>query len=385
MKTIKIIGLILLILSLWGCASKSPEKSSAILKSNEERPDKHFLPGPTGGEISNLNIKMNQDHFDMTYDLLGAPLGAEVRFEISFDHGKSWIQPKMVKGDTGKSITNGKNKKILWFFQQEYPRGFNDELEVNVLTAAEFRNQYSRGDFQFIEGGCFRMGSPQNEVDRDGDEIQHKACLESFYMNKHEVTNAEYKRFKPLHHSFEEEAVNIDGDNQPAVNVSWQDAIDYTDWLSERSGVQYRLPTEVEWEYAARGGIDLPWYWGSPNKICEYANIRDQKAQEQFGLNVELSCNDGHAITAEVEHYKENAYGLYDMIGNAWEWTCSLYDNEYQGSEKTCADPANQSDLRTIRGGSWSDDIKWARSATRSSAMPNDTRSKIGFRLVHDL
>ncbi len=117
--------------------------------------------------------------------------------------------------------------------------------------------------------------------------------------------------------------------------VYWTEAKAYTDWLSEKTGETYRLLSEAEWEYVARGGVDTKWFWGDDDsKICEYGNVLDQAAANDptliagsgTSMDMAASCNDGYAIVSPVGQFKPNAYGVYDTIGNVWEWTqdCSL-------------------------------------------------------------
>lgn len=108
--------------------------------------------------------------------------------------------------------------------------------------------------FVFVKGGCYQMGDSVGEGDPNERPV-HEACVSDFYLGKYEVTNFQYKKFAPEHSSNSPKETQLDGDRQPVVNVSWEDAAAFAKWLSEKTGDTYRLPSEAEWEYAARAGM----------------------------------------------------------------------------------------------------------------------------------
>lgn len=235
--------------------------------------------------------------------------------------------------------------------------------------------------------GCFNMGSPETERDRSANETPHQVCLKGFWMGKTEVTNAQYRQFESGHDSGAYESHNLNAPDQPVVRVSWQEAVAYANGLSGKTGLRYRLPTEAEWEYAARAGQTGSRYWGDdPNQACRYANIYDETARQAKPFNwANYPCQDGQAAAAPVGQYTANAFGLHDLLGNVAEWTCSEYDSAYAGGETRCADlQATASGRRVLRGGSWSDYPGLVRFAYRFPAAPEygKWRSDIGFRLV---
>ena len=210
-------------------------------------------------------------------------------------------------------------------------------------------------EFVWIPNGCFQMGSPGYEKDRDSDERRHEVCVEGYWMGKYEVTNAQYKKFRPDHGDSD--------DKLPVNNVSWQDAIGFAAWLSEKSGMKIRLPTEAEWEYAARAGTTTAYFWGDT-----FAEGYGNYPNSLFGRR------------KPVGSFKPNAFGLYDMAGNVWEWTASVYDENYGGGEQRVAD-AGAGGLRVIRGGSWSYGPGRVRSAARDNWTPGSRGDHDGFRL----
>ncbi|MCC8997990.1 MAG: formylglycine-generating enzyme family protein [Candidatus Contendobacter sp.] len=232
----------------------------------------------------------------------------------------------------------------------------------------------------WVEGGCFNMGSPATERDRNNDETSHQVCVKGFWIGKTEITNNQYRRFKPGHNSGVFQGRSLNGDVQPAVNVNWDDAIAFAEWLSWEAGAgkRFRLPTEAEWERAARSGAATRYYWG--NDIDpRYANFSDRN--DPTGASIG-SLDDGQAITAPVGSYLPNALDLRDMAGNVWEWTCSEYDPNYSGAEQRCSTRRSNEGQRVVRGGSWNTGAGELRSARRLPRKPGYQDAMTGFRVV---
>jgi formylglycine-generating enzyme required for sulfatase activity len=174
--------------------------------------------------------------------------------------------------------------------------------------------------------------------------------------------------------------------NHPVVCVNWNDAKAYVRWLSQKTGKDYRLPTEAEWEYAARAGNTTPRYWGSDNAVaCRNANVADATAAAAEGLDParNFSCTDGYVYTAPVAQFQANAFGLNDMLGNVWEWTEDCYNTSYDGA------PSNGSawltgdcSRRMLRGGSWSNLPRNVRSAGRDGGNSTGRAYFNGFRVA---
>ena len=233
-----------------------------------------------------------------------------------------------------------------------------------------------------IEGGCFLMGSPGVESDRDHDERRHRVCVDAFSIGRYEVTFTEYDRFAAATGRSRPDDSGWGRGRRPVINVSWYDAMEYARWLSGETGRRYRLPTEAEWEYAARAGTHTSRYWGNDSsQTCDYANVADLTAKGTYSDLTIHFCRDGHVHTAPVGGYRANGYGLHDMAGNVWEWTCSEYDAGYGGAEKRCA--SGSDGHRVLRGGSWYSPWR-VRSAIRGSFRPVQRSSHVGFRLAQD-
>ena len=226
-------------------------------------------------------------------------------------------------------------------------------------------------EFVKIPAGCFIMGSPEDEAWRDNDEgPQHKVCLDGFLMGKYEVTNKQYRTWKKNHDSQVYRRHSLNGDSQPAVYVTWDDATAFAEWLTEQHGGRYtfRLPTEAEWEYAARAGTLTKFYFGdNADMLKEYAWYRKNSDSQ----------------THQIGQLKPNAWGLCDMAGNVWEWCQDWYSKAYYSeSPERNPDGPSSGSYRVMRGGSWSSLAGCYRSAGRSTCAPGYRYGRIGFRLV---
>ena len=258
-----------------------------------------------------------------------------------------------------------------------------------------------------VPAGNFIMGSPGSEIGRDKDEgPQQLVTIErSFAVGKFEVTVAQYKVFvdetgqpvdscdmwvitdaTPIAPGFPQ------GGSHPAVCISWHDAKAYTAWLSKKVGKEYRLLTEAEWEYAARAGTTSRFYFGDDDgQICNYANSADQP-HRKFVPGA-AKCRDGYIYTAPVGTFAPNAFGLYDMLGNAWEWVEDCAHDNYKdmpaATKQTGAAWTNENcTSRIMRGGGWSNPPNLVRSAQRfrwSNIKPNFRNNRIGFRVARTL
>jgi formylglycine-generating enzyme required for sulfatase activity len=246
-------------------------------------------------------------------------------------------------------------------------------------------------EFVWVPGGCYLMGSPMTEKKRDADEGPvHEVCVNGFWVGKTEVTNGHFRKFHVKHDSGNYEGHSLNGDDQPAVFVSWIDANNFAQWLSGQNGGQYtfRLPTEAEWEYAARAGTEHSRYWGDDSKrACDHENVADQTPQRLWGWDEVHECDDGYAATAPVGSFQPNGFGLHDMLGNVWEWCADIYRIDayvkHDRNNPLYSDESCGSD-RVIRGGYWHGVPGSVRSADRGSGLPDGVSDDLGFRLVRE-
>jgi formylglycine-generating enzyme required for sulfatase activity len=177
-----------------------------------------------------------------------------------------------------------------------------------------------------VPAGTFQMGGsdPRGGFDWNKDEGRHTVPISrGFRIGVAPVTNAEFRRFDPTHRSGEYRGVDLDGEDQPVVRVSWQQAAAFCEWLSaqpaeRRAGRRYRLPTEAEWEYAARAGTDTAFFWGDDFR-ADRCNFADRRAAGLRLVWADTGADDGYAATSPAGAYPANRRGLQDMAGNVWQ------------------------------------------------------------------
>jgi formylglycine-generating enzyme required for sulfatase activity len=232
-----------------------------------------------------------------------------------------------------------------------------------------------------IPGGTFQMGSPDTELDRSNDEgPQHAVTVSPFWMGKFPVTQAQWQVVADLpkvNCDLHPEPSKFKGDNRPVERVSWHEAIEFCDRLSRKTGREYRLPSEAEWEYACRSGTTTPFYFGETitTDLVNYNGNYTYAAAPK---------GEYRSQTTEVGSFPPNAFGLYDMHGNVWEWCLDHWHKNYQGSptDGSAWITGGDSNYRLLRGGSWYDDPRLCRSAFRSRYPPDYRYNVIGFRVV---
>lgn len=239
---------------------------------------------------------------------------------------------------------------------------------LSVISSAQIVNSV---DMVLVPGGGFNMGK---NSERGGDfSPAHQVRVDSFYIDIHEVTNAEYLEFcKATGHRLPE-FWNVaifhcgeDFPDYPVVGVSWFDAMKYARWAGKR------LPTEAEWEYAGRGGL----------KDNDFPNGNE--------WNIPLRRNDSvgywENLTVSVKSFEPNAYGLYDMGGNVWEWTTDIYQHDYyRNSPEDNPRGPHEGTTRVIRGGSWHSGKMCHKVFFRKGLIPNWVDFAVGFRCAKDL
>ncbi|WP_366525040.1 bifunctional serine/threonine-protein kinase/formylglycine-generating enzyme family protein [Acaryochloris sp. IP29b_bin.137] len=260
---------------------------------------------------------------------------------------------EVVSVDEVGDITNRKRERAE-FFTEELDSGNTLEMVL-------------------IPGGTFTMGSPSSELGTGDDEgPQHEVTVPSFYLGKYQVTQAQWEAIMGSNPS------NFKGANQPVENVSWEDAVEFCQKLSQESGKDYRLPSEAEWEYACRAGTTTPFYFGETITPA-LANYNDTFT---YGSGPK---GDYRKQTTEVGSFPPNVFGLYDMHGNVDEWCQDHWHKNYDGAptDGSAWIDKNDNDSRRIRrGGSWFYNPRYCRSASRSRSRPDFRADNIGFRVV---
>ena len=248
-----------------------------------------------------------------------------------------------------------------------------------------------------IPAGSFQMGDLTGEGEKDEKPVHTVVFAKAFEMGQYEVSFDEYDLFAA---ATGRERPNDQGwgrGNRPVINISWDDALAYTQWLSQRTSLQYRLPSEAEWEYATRAGTKTPRFWaeapqGQDDAACTYANVFDQNNEARIkstygGITWEpFKCSDKFPFTAPADAFQPNPWGLYNTLGNVWEWTQDCYTKNYDGA--TVDGAASESPMqvpcqhRVLRGGSWLNETRGVRPANRNWSTADFRNNDVGFRLA---
>ncbi len=332
-------------------------------------------------------------------------------------------------GTTPDEITRNDGNKLVSFTTEERSSGEKPPQDVTVPKLDDWPFSYEVArerqeklkDWQRvitigpgvtvtmvrIPSGRFVMGNAEGEIDERPPcvvEIPH-----DFWISTCEITNRQFAVFDPTHDSHVESlhgyqfgyhGFPLNQPDQPVVRVTWHEAVAFCDWLSNRQGVRFRLPTEAEWEYACRAGTAEPFWFGSlDDDFSPYANLADQRLSE-FVMDTYIQVrtianpnhfddwilkdprwNDGGLVSVSVGSYRSNPWGLYDMHGNVWEWTLSLY-RDYPYADNDGRNDMAASGLRVVRGGSWYDRPKRATSSFRLAYPPYARVFNVGFRIV---
>ena len=307
---------------------------------------------------------------------------------------KGWTaETKTVKaaapaGDQDKEIvyyTNSIGMKLVKVPAGEFMMG-------DTLTPEQVDQKWPRGTIEW-----YKSAHPRHRV----------RLTKDFYMGAHEVTRGQFARFV-TESGYKTEAEKGGGsfavkdgrvglypevnwrnplfeqtDEHPVVCVSWNDAKAFCDWLSKKEGIGYRLPTEAEWEYAARAGSQTTWYWGDEESGAQgRGNVADEGAELAFRFWFKR-VRDGYTYTAPVGTFAPNAFGLYDVIGNVGEWCADWYDQDYYAASPTDDPTGPQTgQVRVVRGGAWGCDPWGSRPADRPGGLLGIRDSGVGFRLL---
>jgi sulfatase modifying factor 1 len=291
-------------------------------------------------------------------------------------------------------------------FGGDAPKAEKEQEEVALQE--EITNSIGM-EFRLIPAGSFMMGAILGD-DEAGDEEkpQHRVeIIRPFYIGVCEVTQTEWQAAmgttlrQQRDKAGPDSTILVEGPLYPVYYVSWNEAAEFCRRLSEKEGESYRLPTEAEWEYAARAGVEGKKHvWGDEKTPLvngvKHANVADESIKnsefyewlkpvyDEFGYFT--GYDDGYAETSPVGWYAPNNYGLYDMAGNVWEWCADWYDEEYY-SKSPSKDPTGPTlgEFRVLRGGSWFNDPWFLRSSLRYRDAPDSRDGSVGFRVVREI
>ena len=305
-------------------------------------------------QITNLHQKIENGRIVISYDLQGK-IGFTYKINVTAKNGDEIISPNIIAGDMNE-VSLGDNKVIWW----------EPTLEGRVLEGWQVILTGERNIFHMIKigGGTFEMGCGSWISDCSEDEKPvHTVIVSSFYMSATEVTQAQWISLMGTNPSY------FKGNNLPVENVSWNEVEQFIKKLNQQTGGGYRLPTEAEWEYAARSGGVNEKYAGTSSNLGDYAWYRDN------------SNSNTHPVAQKMP----NGFGLYDMSGNVQEWCSDIYDKSYY-KNSPAKDPrgAKSGASSILRGGSWFMNVAFCRLSNRNFNFPQSRYNDIGFRLAMD-
>jgi formylglycine-generating enzyme required for sulfatase activity len=254
--------------------------------------------------------------------------------------------------------------------------------EIKDLALEDLAND-TQLEMMLIPGGTFIMGSLPEELEHQENESpQHSVTVQPFFMGKYQVTQAQWRfvaQLPQVNRDLEQDPSRFKGDNRPVEQVSWEDAVEFCDRLSQYTGRTYRLPSEAEWEYACRAGTTTPFHFGETITT----DLANYDGNSTYGNGVKGVYR---KETTEVGSFGvANNFGLYDMHGNVWEWCQDNWHSNYEGAPtdgNAWLDNEESSDRKLLRGGSWDTYPVGCRSACRAYNYLDGSDGSIGFRVV---
>jgi formylglycine-generating enzyme required for sulfatase activity len=344
------------------------------------------LPGLQGYDCeSELVLEPVEAKIPITSEAISVPLLQTTEFEVI----TVAFQPEVALELFGFDVATFELQQPRFFWQ-----GNESRLKLKRRSAQTYQFIESLGNNVQLEmvqipAGEFIMGSPEDEIGRRSDESpQHLVTIPKFFMGKYPVTQAQWRLIAqqpPVTREFDPDPSRFKGDNLPVERVSWYEAIEFCQRLSKWTGQVYRLPSEAEWEYACRAGakISTPFHFGE--KIS--TDLANYDGNYVYGAG---SKGAYQKKTTPVGSFKvANAFGLYDMHGNVWEWCQDHYHNSYEGAPNDGSawidTDKKESQRRVTRGGGWINESRGCRSACRYNfGNPSYHYGNIGFRVVSD-
>ena len=319
-----------------------------------------------GQRVSNARFEQVGKQVRICYDLSS---DASIEIYLSTDGGKTFEYSPLrsVTGDVGKKVLAGYNRCAMWdvLSDKEKLQGNNITFKIRAVPLSSNQTFTVAGvsfTMVFVEGGTFTMGatSEQGEDAYDDEYPTHRVTLSDYYIGETEVTQALWKAVMGSNPSY------FNGDNLPVERVRYNDVKTFITKLNQKTGKTFRLPTEAEWEYAARGGKKSKGYkYSGSNNIDDVAWYDD-------------NSNDK---THPVKTKRPNELGIYDMSGNVWEW-CSDKYGAYSSSSQTNPQGSSSGSYRVFRGGSWDGNARGCRASYRDYGNLSLLHSILGFRLA---
>ncbi len=324
-----------------------------------------------GQELTNIAVRQEGKQVVVNYDVVGGSSSDKLDVTLWYTQNNAEYKQATLglTGDIGTDITIGLNKEIRWSPLKELNKLTGSGYVFKVRAVVKASDPYGiAANMVQIAGGTYTMGctSEQGSGCENDENPSHSVTLKSFSISKYEVTQAQWQQVMGSNPS------HFKGcDNCPVELVSWDDVQEFISRLNQQTGQHYRLPTEAEWEYAARGGNN-----SRGNKYSGSNTINDVA---WYGSN-------SNSKTHEVGTKQANELGIYDMTGNVWEWCSDWYSDSYYSKydNKTNPKGPESGTYRVVRDGSWNYDVDLCRMAYRSRNSPELRYGNGGFRLAQD-
>ncbi|TAK53075.1 MAG: hypothetical protein EPO25_11800 [Gammaproteobacteria bacterium] len=338
------------------------------------------------------------------------------------------IAPAMLYLEARAADAVGRPYRAIRALEYYFAKAASDDTSyakaAQLMRAVQPKVKSSMGkelvaDIQMVSipGGSFQMGNDSGDSEGSADELPvHAVTIRPFRLGKYEVTVAQFRGFV-LATNYQTEAErsgtcfaldlstgrwsDLPGnswrapgiaqtDDHPVVCLSWNDVDVFINWLNQHTQRKFRLPSEAEWEYAARAKTRSKYPWGgNADQGCQFTNGADQTpwpAGSKHTWTTPIKCHDGHFATAAVGSYFANAFGLHDLIGNVWEWTQDCWNDTYIGAPSDgSAWLSGECSRRVVRGGAWLNNAANLRVSYRSGLVTADRGVNLGFRLAQDL
>ncbi len=261
--------------------------------------------------------------------------------------------------------------RIAIFYRRQQARFFVQKLGMEVEL-----------EMVQIPGGDFVMGSPEDEPERSPSEgPQHSVTIQPFLMGKHPVTQVQWRAvaaMRQVNRELSPDPSHFKGDERPVESVPWYEAVEFCDRLSRYTGKPYRLPSEAEWEYACRARTTTPFHFGETitTDLANYNGSSTYGFEPKGIYRGETTPVGGFGVT--------NAFGLYDMHGDVWEWCADHWHDSYEGAptDGSAWVTENENNSWMLRGGSWGLDPRYCRSACRFGCSPDYRDYGISFRVA---
>ncbi|MEO1416237.1 MAG: formylglycine-generating enzyme family protein [Bacteroidota bacterium] len=360
--------------------------------------------------IENVTFQQENDDIIIYYDLLGEEGSTyDISLLYSFNGGQNFQGPcQQVSGAVGQ-VEPAYGHRITWRATEEigYFTAPNFAFRVmgNYTPAPPHPDPNHSdptldlpADMVYVKGGTFTMGSPESEEGRGTNETQHRVTVSDFLIGKYEVTFEEYDAFCNATGKKKSDDESWGRNHRPAINVSWYDAIEYCNWRSQQEDLEpfytinkfskkvtvnwnskgYRLPTEAEWEYSARGGGKAIMF-GNGKNILDHSEANFD-ASGSYKMNASRRGTYRRKTVPVGSLNAPNVLGLHDMAGNAYEWCWDWYGT-YPTSAQTDPQGPMSGGSRVLRGGSWGSYPQFCRIANRYRHTPTYRNNNIGFRL----